>query len=418
MYNYFELNNYKDKNFLLLLFAMVLCFSSFQTILTPSIDFIALSIKNNNQHFYNYATIGSLVATLPQMSALLLGYCVNNIPYKKAINLILGLMIIIGMIMLWHYNNLNLYVFFVIASGILSVALYCSVDRQIVILLSSRIKAYQNDSFIWGSILTIINFKFSNWIFVHYNTIGIIIYSLSFNIIAYLCLRQIPAVDKISSNDMAHHSKLPNILDLLKVFYQHKPLLTFWGMMLLIMFVNSNFTLLFTTKIHHEGIPTEVWSSNMAFMSLGALLGSILCKSRLIRNRGEINVICSAELIFGLCLITFGKIHSINLLLGISYVLGFVNPFVLINMNSLFFKYIANNEDLVKISPVINGTLMSAFYFVCLLGPILSGFLLKSNISYSHLFFITGAAEIILVLLLANMQYVKLEFVAQDLKIT
>src|SRR3990167_11009300 len=124
MHKFFEIDNYKDRNFVLLLLAMVLCFTSFQTVLTPSIDFIALNIKHDNYQFYNYATIAALVATLPQISALFAGYLVNNIPYKKAINIILGLIIIAGIIALTYYHNLNLYVIFVITSGILSVALY------------------------------------------------------------------------------------------------------------------------------------------------------------------------------------------------------------------------------------------------------------------------------------------------------
>lgn len=405
----FNLANYKDRNFILLLVAMTLCFSSFQTILTPSIDYIALSIKNNNHMFYSYATIASLVATIPQASALISGYLVNNFIYKKAINLIFCLIILLGVVAFFYHQNFNIYVIFVIMSGILSVALYCNVDRQIVILLADKIRDFQNDSFILASILSMINYKFSNLLFSNYGLSGIILYNLLLNTIAYMCLRSIPAVDKIMA-DPKHHSSLPNLKVLIKIFQKHPPLLAFWGIMLSIMFTCSGFILLLTTKIHHEGISNAVWASNMALMSFGVLLGSLVCKTTFMRKINSIKVICFGEVVYGVCLIMISSIHSIRPLFLVILFCGFINPFILINMNTLFFKYISKNEELIVISPIVNGALMSAFYVVCLIGPILTNYLLQMNLSYTLLLVISGIAEILLSLLLINAKVVRRVF--------
>lgn len=405
----FNLANYKDRNFILLLVAMTLCFSSFQTILTPSIDYIALSIKNNNHMFYSYATIASLVSTIPQASALISGYLVNNFIYKKAINLIFCLIVILGVVAFFYHQSFNIYVIFVIMSGILSVALYCNVDRQIVILLADKIRDFQNDSFILASILSMINYKFSNLLFSNYGLSGIILYNLLLNTIAYICLHNIPAVDKIIA-DPKHQSSLPNLKFLVKVFLKHPPLLAFWGIMLTIMFASSGFILLLTTKIHHEGISNSVWASNMALMSFGILLGSLVCKTNFMRNINSIKVICFGEVVYGLCLIMISSIHSIRPLFLVIWFCGFMNPFILINMNTLFFKYIAKNEELIVISPIVNGALTSAFYIVCLIGPILTNYFLQINLSYTLLLVLSGIAEIILGLLLINAKIVRSVF--------
>lgn len=409
MYKALNFPNYKNRNFILLLIAMTLCFGSFQTVLTPSIDYIALTIKNNNHMFYSYATIASLVATIPQASALFTWYLINNLCYKKAINIIFCLIIILGTVAFFYHQNFFIYIIFVIISGILSVALYCNVDRQIVILLSDKIRDFQNDSFIIASVIAMINFKLSNLLFVHYGLSGIIIYNFLLNAVAYLCLYQIPAIDKIIL-DPKHNSNLPNLRLLVKIFLKHSKLLKFWGIMLSIMFTSSGFMLLLTTKIHHEGISSVIWASNMALMSFGVLLGSLMCKTNFMKHFNSIKVICFSEMVYGLCLITITFIHSISILFFIIWFCGFINPFILINMNTLFFKYIANNDELIAISPVVNGALMSAFYIVCLIGPIITNYLLQINFSYSLLFMISGIVEVLLAILLINMRSLKLAF--------
>lgn len=403
MYKFFNLNNYRDSNYTLILIAMVLCFSSFQTILTPSIDYIALNIKNNNHMFYSYATIASLVATIPQASALISGYVVNNLLYRKAISIVFGVIVILSGLILLNHKDFGMYVIFVIISGVLSVALYCNIDRQIVILLKDKIRDFQNDSFIWGSILAIINLKFSNWLFVHYSLSGIISYNLLLNTLAFICLYRIPAVDKIASDDN-HHDKLPNLVLLIKTFLNHPKLLIFWGVLLVIMFTSSGFTILLTTKIHHEGIPNSVWSSNMALMAFGNLLGAVLCKTSHIKSFNSIKVICFSEIMYGLSLILLTFTHQVNFIFMLTWFLGFINPFILINMNTLFARYISNNEDLVRISPVVNGALTSGFYIVCLIGPLLINFFLQVNISYVTLFIIIGIMEVLLSITLINIK--------------
>ncbi|HLX54788.1 MAG TPA: MFS transporter [Aquella sp.] len=405
----FNIANYKDRNYTLLLISLALCFASFQTVLIPSLDYIALSIKNNNHTFYNYATVAALATSLPAACSLLAGYLVNNLTYKTLINLICGVVTFFYVLTFFYHQNFVMYAIFVICCGLLFNALFFGLDRQIVTLLTDKIREFQNDMFILGGILAIINYKISGYLFLHFGLYGIAGYCLVLNIIIYICLNAINIDPNVIQNQVPKAS-LPNIKNLFKTLLKHRKLIVFMGIMLTIMFTSSGLTLLLTTKIHHENLPTTLWSSNMAFMALGGLLGAMVCKLRVWQNINGILILCVAEVLFGICLFGISWIHSANGLLAILWFCGFLNPFILINMNTIFFKYVSNNSDLISISPVVNGLTTSAFYVLCLIGPMILNRLLQFGIDYKILLITCGMLEILLAVILVNIKSLRTDF--------
>ncbi len=397
----FNFTNYKDRNYTLLLVSVVLCLGLSQTVLIPSLDYVALSIKNNNHTFYNYATIAALAASLPPASSLFAGYLVNNIAYKTLISLICGIITFLCLVAFFYHQNFIMYAIFVLCCGILFNALYCGLDRQIVTLLADKIREFQSDFFITSGVSAIVNYKISNYLFLHLGLYGIMGYSLLLTVIIYNCLNAI-YIDPTITQNQAPKANLPNIRVLLKILLKHRKLITFLGIMLTIMFISSGLILLLTTKIHHENLPTTLWSSNMAFMAFGSLLGAITCKARFFKNLNGIATICVAEALYGMCLFAIPMVHSANGLIAIIWLSGFLTPFVLINMNTIFFKYISRDTELIGISPVVNGFIMSAFYILCLIGPMILNQLLQFGIDYKIL--------LILAIILINIKVLRTDF--------
>ncbi len=403
MYKIFNISNFKQRDYILLVSAVVLCLTSFQAVLIPSIDYIALSIKNNNHTFYNYAMIATLAGTIPQASSIISGYLVNNLSYKLVVTLICSVIMAFSIVAFLNYKIFILYTIFVISSGVLYNALICSIDKQIVTLLADKIREFQNDIFILCSLMAIINYKLSNLLFAHFGLHGIILYGLLFDTLIFVILLKIKAVD-YSSSSASHKQNLPNIRNLIKIFSKHTNLLLFWAIMLAIMCTSSGLTLLLTTKIHHEHLPTALWSSNMSLMALGSVLGALTCKTRLFQQMNDLPVMCIGIACFSLCLISIALSNSPTMLLAILWLCGFINPFILINMNTRFFKYISGDSELIAISPVINGALTSAFYVVCLIGPLMINLLLQIGINYKVLLASSGIIEIILGMVLINVK--------------
>lgn len=410
MQNLFNFSNLKDRSYLLLIISMALCLSLSQTILTPSLDYIALSIKNNNQSFYDYALIATLAATIPQASSIIAGYLINNLPYKRLIVLVCSTITALSIVMFFYQQHIALYAIFVIICGILLNALICGLDRQLVTLLAHKIRDFQNDLMILCTILAIINYKFSSYIFAIFGLNGIITYCVLLDCVIFTCLRSIPIIEQTITSDEPQ-VKLPNIMTLFKIILRHKKLITFIGIMYTMIFACSGLTLLLTTKIHHEHLSTTFWSSNMAFMAFGGLFGAIICKTRIMQQLNSILIVCIGEVIFGLCFIGVSQITSEHGIIALVWILGFVNPFILINMNTIVFKYISRHNDLIIISPVVNGLLTSLVYLACLIGPTILNPLLQFGIYYQTLLIACGVITISLAILLINIKNLRNEFI-------
>lgn len=395
MRSIFNFSNFKDSSYVLLLCSVVLSLSTFQTVLVPSLDYVALSIKGNNS-FYNYALVGSLAATIPSASSLIAGYLVNNVVYKKLISIIFLLITSFSIVIAFLHQNFAIYASYVISVSILFNALIFGVDRQVVTLLATKIREYQNDLFIFGSIMAIINYKISNLIYTYFHLNGIIIYCVCLNLVIHLCLRQVPALENIMLSQEDCKSPLPSLKALFKIMAKHRTLLVFWGFMLAIILTFSGLTLLFTTKIHHENLPTSLWSSNMALMASGSLVGALLCRTEYMQKINSIFLICTCVAVMGICIISTAKITSINGMLGALFVFGFFNPMVLISMNTFFAKYISKDNELIAISPVVNGLIASSFYVISLIGPSILNPLLQHGVNYKLLLLTCGSFGIIL----------------------
>ena len=66
-------------------------------------------------------------------------------------------------------------------------------------------------------------------------------------------------------------------------------------------------------------------------------------------------------------------------------------------MNTICMNFINRNQELLKIAPIVNGFMMSGFYGVSLLGPLVYNHLLQSAISLNLIINITTLLQAIII---------------------
>lgn len=145
--------NFKDKNYRNILLFVVTSGIVVQSLLLPSLDYVALNIKHSNRLFYSYAAIATIAASLPQALSFINSYLVNNMSFKYILVFGGATILVSGLFMLGLYQHFILYVVWVILCGIVVNAIYLNLSRQICTVLANKIKEYNTDVFLFSSIV-------------------------------------------------------------------------------------------------------------------------------------------------------------------------------------------------------------------------------------------------------------------------
>jgi len=399
MLAFFSFQNFKNKTYRNILLVSILSGIILQSFLYPSLDYIALNIKNNESLFYNYATVAALALTIPQACSILISYLINNIRYTRMIITTTTMLSILSVIMLLLSHDYNLYAYWTILCGILINALNLCLNRQIYILIADKIKDLQSDIMLFATLGNVIGYKLSNLLFSKFGNQSIIICFI-FSIGAiFLALRKIPAIN-YTLKEKSNSPVTPNIGNVTKLILKQQNLITFLAIMLAIVLCNSGVLLFLTTKIHNNQLPTAVFANIMSAMAIGGFIGAVISKNTKLQSINSINILSSAGIFSAVCLITF-SLNNSPLVWNILFaIFGAANALFLINMNVTFAQFIIKNKALLAIAPLINGCTMTSFYSVSLIGPFIFKHLLQAQFKLSNILLSTSLISLTLMLFL------------------
>ena len=373
--------NLKEQNYRNILIFFVLSNVVMQSLIYPSIEYLALGMKSEHS-FYNYATIGSVAGTIPLATSAIISYFINNIRYKTLLVCVISILLGISLVVILFRHNYIVYVTWVILSGILITALAFSMNRQMYALLADRFKDWQSDMMLFGTIGSVLGFKLSHLMYNWMAGQGLILISIVSTFVYFLLLRRIPAVD-VSFSDDKSASSTPHLGKVIKVLFRHKQFMVFLGIMLTIIFCGSGLVLFLTSTIYHNHLPNSIFANLMSVIAGGGFIGAILSKTLKIQRLNSIHMLVMSGFMFAICYGAFSLFKSINMLYFICGALGIFNTLFLVNMNTMCARFIMNSKELFTIAPLINGFTTSCFYLVSLGGPFIFKHLLQASISYT-----------------------------------
>ncbi len=385
---FLNLHNYQDRSYRYVVFTCVLSFVLIGDILNPLLNFIAIALPAKNSNFYNYATLATIIPSIPFLFSFLISYMVNNYPYRKIINFNYVLLLLIALVLLFaNVNNITLIAGFIALSGIVFRAIYFSLDKQLTTILAAKARDFMADITIFGALIGSINIKFAGYIYAHYQTRGILLVFAIGLVLLWWCAAQIPAIKSLESK-----AALPSLR-------LSKLLLTIWSLpaftrylaiMASYLALSSPFYLLLTTKVHQEAIGIERYTSLMAAAMFCSIAGAMCCKLKLITQQPAHKIIGLSILANSLCWISLGYTTTF-MSFSLCYILSsIISIITLVHMNTLILQHINSQPELVKISPLVSGAIASLFYLANLLGPLLCNLLFKAHLNYLQIYLAGG----------------------------
>lgn len=366
MFKLFSFQNFKESNYRNIIFFSILSGIAMQAFLLPSLDYIALDLKQGHQ-FYNYATIATLAGTIPQAISLLIGYFVNNIKFKKVISIGFALIFISSIATLIFHQYFVTYVIWIILCGIIFNAIFLNISRQICSLFNDKIKQYQSDSMLLSNFGNMIGFRLGSTIYNHFHLSGLIISFILINVITFLIIKKVKFNDEIENFEQVTF----NIKYALKTIINNKQLIIFLGLMFSIIFVGSGFNIFILGKIHTLNLGTHAYANCLTMLTLGGILGALIIKTNKMQNANSFKSQIGASIFFIMTYVIIGNSASSVMILGAMLMFGLSNIICLVNMNTICFNFIQKDKALLQIAPMINGFMQTGFYTLSLLGPIM-----------------------------------------------
>lgn len=389
---FLNLHNYRDRNYRYVIASCVLSFVLIGDILNPLLNFIAINLPAKSNNFYDYATLATIIPSLPFLFSFLISYLVNNYPYRKIIHfnyiLLLGItMVLFGI----NVNNITSIAAFIALSGIIFRAIYFSLDKQLTTILAAKARDFMADITIFGALIGSINIKFAGYIYAHYQTRGILLIFAIGLILLWWCAAQIPAVQSLESK-----SALPSLhlRQLFLTIWKCPSFIRYLIVMASYLALSSPFYLLLTTKVHQEAIGIERYTSLMAAAMFCSIAGAMCCKLKFITQQPAHKIIGLSIFANSLCWISLSYTSTF---MGFSlyYILSStISIITLVHMNTLILQHINSQPELVKISPLVSGAIASLFYLSNLLGPLLCNLLFKVHLNYLQIYIAGGIIQI------------------------
>ncbi|RTL13309.1 MAG: hypothetical protein EKK54_00885 [Neisseriaceae bacterium] len=389
---FLNLHNYRDRNYRYVIASCVLSFVLIGDILNPLLNFIAINLPAKSNNFYDYATLATIIPSLPFLFSFLISYLVNNYPYRKIIHfnyiLLLGITMVLFVI---NVNNITLIAAFIALSGIIFRAIYFSLDKQLTTILAAKARDFMADITIFGALIGSINIKFAGYIYAHYQTRGILLIFAIGLILLWWCAAQIPAVQSLESK-----SALPSLhlRQLFLTIWKFPSFIRYLIVMASYLALSSPFYLLLTTKVHQEAIGIERYTSLMAAAMFCSIAGAMCCKLKFITQQPAHKIIGLSIFANSLCWISLSYTSTF---MGFSlyYILSStVSIITLVHMNTLILQHINSQPELVKISPLVSGAIASLFYLSNLIGPLLCNLLFKVHLNYLQIYIAGGIIQI------------------------
>lgn len=414
---FLNLNNYKDKTFRALIIINIFGNALIAVLLAPLLEFVVISLPKESQHFYNYATISTIVGGLPSIVSILISYLVTNMRYKTVLKISLGGIIGLSLFtLITQTHNFLILAAFIVACGVLYQALSLAVDKQIVTLLPDKLIDYSADTYIMGGIIAAGLNKLSGFLFTHYGINGILIVFIvgcfAFRYFAAQatpttslsnCNRSSPQISQENNNLKPRKPlKLPNIQQVMLMIFAHKELFKLLTLMLLVILCVEAKALLLITKFHHERISVNTFATLESCSILLAVCAGLCCKSSTICKitpHNSYKFLALMIALIGICYIGAGVINRFYLFLAVLLFGGFLLNIFVIMVNVRFARLIGTNDKLKSIVPIIFGFMTSMMYLVSVISPIIVNPILKYGAIYGidyHVLFITSGVLLML----------------------
>lgn len=389
---FLNLRNYQDHNYRYVVLTCVLSFVLIGDVLNPLLNFIAINLPAKNNNFYDYATLATIIPSLPFLFSFLISYLVNNYPYRKIIhfNYILLLSITLALFII-NVSEVILLAVFIALNGIIFRAIYFSLDKQLTTILAIKARDFMADITIFGALIGSINIKFAGYIYSHYQTRGILLVFAIGLVLLWWCAAQIPAIQNLESKSALPSLRLSNLL---RTIWKLPAFTRYLAIMASYLALSSPFYLLLTTKVHQESIGIERYTSLMAAAMFCSIAGAMCCKLKFITQQPAHKIIGLSIFANSLCWISLSY-TSTFMSFGLCYILSsIISIITLVHMNTLILQHINSQPELVKISPLVSGAIASLFYLANLLGPLLCNLLFKAHLNYLQIYVAGGIIQI------------------------
>lgn len=399
---FLHLENYRDPTYRYVIITCLLAMVLIGDILSPILNYVAIALPKGSPEFNNYATIASIAPGLPFMFAFLISLVVNNLRYRYVLIGCFSVSILTALILL----RVSEQHFMVLTAGIVLISflfrsLYYSLDRQLTTILIDKIRDYQSDIFILGGVIGAINFKLSALIYAHYQISGIILlFIIGCGLLTY-CAAKIPPVAILESKAPQDKIKLADFLSLI---FHSRELLKFLVIMSLGMLLGGVFNILLMTKIHHDQIGLASYGNLISISMLTGIVSSLACKTHWLNRLLPVRIIALSFILSGMCILGMSFNQGI-VGFGVCYLLfNAFNNITLIQMSSLLFRHISLDTELIKFSPLINGTLGSLFYALSVIGQLSTNLALNHEVSYAQIFMVIALANFVLAVSLLRLK--------------
>lgn len=392
---FLNLANYRDKTYRYVIMTCILSYVLIGNILTPLLNYHAITLPSNDPHFYNYATLASLVPSLPFMFSILISYLINNLRYRSILWLTFAGVILISLIMLF-FPQANFYWLcaYVLICSVLFRGLYFSLDKQLTTILANKIRDFQSDLVIWGGIIGAIDVKLSGYLYQHYQLRGIALCFILGCGLLYYCARQIPPASQLEENTPNQKLRLP-LQQVLNQLWQNPQLVSLLALILLIMLANSPYYILITTKIHHDQISLDHYTTLNSIAMFISIFGAFMYKSKLLSRNSANQTLIGLVFIYGLTLLGLAYTSNFSQFV-IIYILGnLVSGILSIHILTTVLQQISFSSELSAISPLINGVIASLFYLASLIGQALTNLALNHGLSYQIILIIMVILQLI-----------------------
>lgn len=387
--------NWQDDNYRGILLFSIISGVLMQSLILPSLDYLTLDIKNNANAFYNLATVATIAASLPYAISFIISYFVNNLTFKRVFYIGFSLLVV-SSIFIFYYNSIKIYVLWIVLCGIVFNAISLNFTRQICYLLSDKIKDYQSDLFLFVSLGNILGYKSGNMIYNHWHLRGIILSFFIALIGIFFIIKNIKFNQVIERADTLQPSIGKSIMTMIK----HRQLITFLMLIFSIIFLGSGFNLFALSKIHKLQLSNIAYAHMSIILTIGGFAGALLIKNPTIQKFSSDKSIILAVLSIMTAYLVSSVTSVIALLAVVIFIFGFANVFFLVNMNTICYRFMNADKELLSIAPMISGFMMTGFYSLSLLGPFIYRLLFKAGFSLSSLLIIIASLQMIIVIIL------------------
>ncbi len=399
-------NNFKDKNYVMLIIAELVISCVISVIYSTVLDFMALSLKHaNNNVFYDYASIANAVGLIPGILSFIIGILIVNYSFKSLAKYFFIMGTILSLL-LYFLQSANYFVIavYVAVMFILIGALGLSINKLIYRVLQGRYEDYISDLLIIAGICSSICYKFSGLLYEKFGCSYIFFVTIAGLLVLHI-IGNLSDTDENAGLKIGNQliSKQENVLAKIKLITKHYKLILFLILANMIGFFTSSFQLLVTTLTYHLNFGTSVYASAFGLVPIAGLVTALIFKINILKMIDKSKIFFVSVFSAGLLFVLVAIVQSPQEFYVGMLFYGIANVMFQLSLSPILFNYISNSKELVEIAPFIQGLTVSSFTLTGLMSTVTVNMLLKNSYSYNYL--LVGFGIMLVILAIITMRY-------------